>query len=53
MEDLILDTKEGRPHIQSETRCFKSVGMGLFDVKVAQLISENAFKKGIGQNVAW
>lgn len=53
MEDLIRDTKEGRPHEQNETRCFKSVGMGIFDARVAQLICENAEKKGIGQNIAW
>ena len=38
IEDLIEDTKQGHPHEQNETRCFKSVGMGLFDVRTAQLI---------------
>lgn len=53
MEDLILDTKEGRPHSHAQTRCFKSVGMGIFDARVAQLIYENALKKEIGQNIEW
>lgn len=53
MEDLIHDTKEGRPHTHAQTRCFKSVGMGIFDVRTAQLIYENALKKGIGQNIEW
>ena len=53
MENLIRDTKEGRPHSHGRTRCFKSVGMGIFDARVAQLIYENALKKGIGQNIEW
>lgn len=53
MEDLILDTRAGHPHPQAETRCFKSVGMGLFDVRTAQLLFENALKKGIGQSIDW
>ena len=51
IEDLIEDTKQGHPHEQNETRCFKSVGMGLFDVRTAQLIYEKALDKGIGQNL--
>ena len=35
----------------NETRCFKSVGMGLFDVRTAQLIYEKALEKGIGQKL--
>lgn len=42
MEDLILDAKAGTPHEHAETRCFKSVGMGLYDARAAQLIYENA-----------
>lgn len=53
MEDLILDTKSGKPHEHAETRCFKSVGMGLYDARTAQLIYENALKMGIGQKVNW
>ena len=51
IEDLIEDTKQGHPHEQNETRCFKSVGMGLFDVRTAQLIYEKAMEKGIGQKL--
>ena len=51
IEDLIEDTKQGHPHEQNETRCFKSVGMGLFDVRTAQLIYEKALDKGIGQKL--
>ena len=51
IEDLIEDTKQGHPHEQNETRCFKSVGMGLFDVRTAQLIYEKALEKGIGQKL--
>ena len=53
MEDLIQDTKEGRPHEQADTRCFKSVGMGIFDARCAQLICEKARQKGIGAEIAW
>ena len=53
MEDLIHDTKEGHPHTFRETRCFKSVGMGIFDARVALLIYENAVKKKLGQDIAW
>ena len=34
-----------------ETTCFKSVGMGLIDLNVAQLIYNGALKMGIGQTV--
>ena len=51
MEDLIDDIKKEQPHEQNETRCFKSVGMGLFDVRTAQLIYERALEKGIGQKL--
>lgn len=53
MEDLIADVKAGHPHEQTETRCFKSVGMGLYDVCAAQLVYENALKKNIGQKIDW
>lgn len=53
MEDLINDTKNGHPHTQSESRCYKSVGMGIFDARVAQLVFEQAEKKQIGQEIPW
>lgn len=53
LEDLIHDAKEGRAAELGETRCFKSVGMGIFDARVAQLIYENALEKGAGQAVEW
>lgn len=53
MEDLIEDTHNGRPHTQSETRCFKSVGMGIFDARVAQLVYEKAMEKNIGYSMEW
>ena len=45
IRDLIEDTKQGHPHEQNRTRCFKSVGMGLFDVRTAQLIYEKSIGK--------
>lgn len=53
MEDLVADTKNGRPHSHSETRCFKSVGMGIYDVCTAQLIFEKAAEKHIGTEIEW
>lgn len=53
MEDLIADTKAGQSHEQTETRCFKSVGMSLYDVCTAQIVYENAIKKNLGQNINW
>lgn len=51
MEDLIADTSQGKPHSLGETRCFKSVGMGLFDVCAADAIYRSALAKEIGQQV--
>ena len=53
MEDLIADKKSGKDHVQGATRCFKSVGMGLFDVCAAKTVFRNAIKKGIGQKISW
>lgn len=53
MEDLIEDTKNGRPHQHNDTRCFKSVGMGLYDVCTANLIYTNAVKNNIGTKIDW
>jgi len=53
MEDLIADTKNGKPHIHNETRCFKSVGMGIYDVCTAALIYRKAMEKNIGTKVDW
>ncbi|MDW7739426.1 MAG: ornithine cyclodeaminase family protein [Bacillota bacterium] len=36
---------------QNETTLFKSVGMALFDITVAELIYRKALEKGIGQNI--
>jgi len=53
MEDLLHDAKEGCPHFHNATTCFKSVGMGLYDVTVADLICQKAEKLGIGQQIQW
>ncbi|MDD6072676.1 MAG: ornithine cyclodeaminase family protein [Clostridium sp.] len=53
MEDLISDRKAGNVPEMGETRCFKSVGMGIYDARVAQLIYEKALEKGVGQQVKW
>lgn len=53
MEDLLHDTKEGRPHTHNATTFFKSVGMGLYDVTVADLICRKAEELGIGQQINW
>ena len=53
IEDLIADTKAGCPHELSETRCFKTVGMGIFDARAGQLVYEKALERGIGKNIAW
>ena len=44
--------KDQRPLPQSgETTYFKSVGMGLLDLNVAQLIYNKALETGVGQKV--
>lgn len=53
MEDLIADCKGGNPHPQNATTWFKSVGMGLYDITVADLICRKAEELGIGQRVQW
>ncbi|MBP3926580.1 MAG: ornithine cyclodeaminase family protein [Clostridium sp.] len=53
MEDLISEVKDGKTPELGETRCFKSVGMGIYDARVAQLIYEKALEKGVGQQVKW
>ena len=53
MEDLIFDQAHGRPHSHNATTCFKSVGMGLYDVTVAHLIYQKALALGIGQQICW
>lgn len=51
MENLISSKEEQQKQAMQETRCFKSVGMGLFDVCAAAAIYKNALKKNIGQVV--
>lgn len=53
MEDLIADAKAGKPHTHNETTCFKSVGMGLYDVCTAAVIYNNAVKNNIGTRIEW
>ena len=53
IEDLIADTKAGRPHELSETRCFKTVGMGIFDARAGQLVYEKAMERDIGREIEW
>lgn len=51
MENLISNVEEQHQQTIQETRCFKSVGMGLFDVCAAATIYKHAIKKNIGQTV--
>ena len=53
IEDLIADAKAGRPHELSETRCFKTVGMGIFDARVGKLLLDRASERGIGTDIPW
>lgn len=49
--DLLTASRHPAPPAKGETRYFKSVGMGLVDLNVAQLIYERAKEQGIGQDV--
>lgn len=53
IEDLIADAKAGHPHALSETRCFKTVGMGIFDARVGKLLLDRASERGIGTYIPW
>lgn len=53
MEELLEERSQGQEPVLSETRCFKSVGMGLYDVCMAQLIYEKAIENGTGQKIEW
>ena len=53
IEDLIADAKAGRSHELSETRCFKTVGMGIFDARVGKLLLDRASERGIGTDILW
>ena len=53
MEDLIHDAETGHPHSHNATTCFKSVGMGLYDIAVADLICQKAEEYGSGQWIQW
>ena len=48
--ELIID-QERKPIKKGETTFFKTVGMALFDLSVAQYIYEKALEKKIGQNI--
>ena len=49
MGDFIRDNKEF--DVNNKTTLYKSVGMGLFDMVVANKIYKKAIEKGIGQNI--
>jgi ornithine cyclodeaminase/alanine dehydrogenase-like protein (mu-crystallin family) len=51
LEDIIADGANSGRRSRCATQCFKSVGMGLFDVCAAKTVYRNALKKGIGQAV--
>ena len=53
IEDLIADAKAGHPHELSETRCFKTVGMGIFDARVGKRLLDKATERGIGTDIPW
>ena len=52
MGDYFLENPKPLPPAPGETTYFKSVGMGLMDLCVADLIYQEALKKGIGQELA-
>ena len=51
MGDLLTQYARPKPPKLGETRYFKSVGMGLLDLNVSQLIYEQALKNNLGQQV--
>jgi ornithine cyclodeaminase/alanine dehydrogenase-like protein (mu-crystallin family) len=51
--DLLTENHRPKPPEKGETTFFKSVGMGLLDLKVAQLIYAEAIRKGLGQQVVF
>ena len=50
MHDLIASGASA-DDMAKKTTYFKSVGMGLFDICIAQKLMDSATKKGIGQNI--
>ena len=54
MEDRIGECREGKGLISAgKTQCFKTVGMGLFDVCAAKMLYRKAAELGIGQTASW
>ncbi len=54
MEDRIAECREGKGLTGAgKTQCFKTVGMGLFDVCAAKMLYRKAAELGIGQTVSW
>ena len=51
MSDFLADKKDGKAHKLGNTRYYKSVGMGLFDVVTAKVIYEKALEKGLGTKI--
>lgn len=52
MADYLSGKKKGTQHSPGKTVCYKSVGMGLFDLMAAKTIYEKALKLGLGQQLA-
>ena len=50
MHDL-LSSNVDEEELAKKTTYFKSVGMGLFDICVAQKLYDNAVANGLGQDV--
>ena len=50
MHDLLAEKKDA-DELAKKTTYFKSVGMGLFDICVAQRLYDNAVANGLGQDV--
>jgi ornithine cyclodeaminase/alanine dehydrogenase len=50
MHDLLAEKKDA-DELAKKTTYFKSVGMGLFDICVAQKLYDNAVANGLGQDV--
>lgn len=53
MGDFLKEKLNGEIHELGNTRFYKSVGMGIFDLMAAQVIAKSAKEKNIGKNIDW
>lgn len=53
MGDYLIEKNEGKNIKLGNTRFYKSVGMGIFDLMAAQVIFNNAKEKNIGKEIDW